>query len=431
MGRKAVVAVVLLLSVTGPLRANAAEKAAPRQPVPSAVAVAAANKTLEEVYGADLANPLAKARLRLALRMVEDAARTDDDPAGKYALLLKARELATDAAELQTAFDAINALAAAYAIDAAALGGETLEKIAPKLDTPDERTLLAGYGIYVLEQFAGENRYGELTRLYPLVQNAAARSASAETKARVALAIDHLRAASAEYQKATPAFDALARNADDPAANEAAGKFELVFGRNASDGLALLAKGPQSPGSWKALAVRDLANPDSADQQSALAEDWWTLAETQTGPARDRLEARSIHWYRRALPGLSGLARAAAEQRLAAAPAGGLPDEGGLPPRHEVAGAPPATPPPPARPPLRLVVVSARWGGGRNWVDVTNKVRQLFKDQSPFFANPSTLGADPTPGWRKRLEITCLKDGRRRRLIRDEDQKLDPVALDQ
>ena len=48
------------------------------------------------VYGADLSDPILSARLRLALRMLNDAGHTKDDSTGKYALLLKARELAVE-----------------------------------------------------------------------------------------------------------------------------------------------------------------------------------------------------------------------------------------------------------------------------------------------------------------------------------------------
>lgn len=408
------------------------KKSATLWPVPSAAAIAKSERVISEVYDAELANPVPSGRLRLALKMLDDAGRTHDDPTAKYALLMKARELAIDAGDLQTAFDCIHALAAEYAIDRPAMGRDTLTKIAPKLDTIDERSLLASYGLFVLQQFASAGRYGELTSLYPLIQNAAKLSASGEVRARVKETIDRLELAKSEYQRLKSEFDTLAADPNNPKANEAVGKFYFIFAGDPEKGLSMLAKGPgpDSSNQWKVLAQRDLANIDSPEEQAALADDWWTLAEQQSEPAKDRLEARSILWYRRALPGLNGLAKTVAEKRLAAAPSPDwLASDDGVPPRHQIVLDPPVLPQPPNRRTSPIVIISARWGGGRRWTDVTEKVRQLFADQTLFNANPSTLGADPTPGWRKRLEITYIRDGQRRRVAFDENGRIDPDQL--
>lgn len=408
------------------------KKTAPLQPIPSAVAIEKADHVIAEVYGAELSDPLPSSRLRLALKMLNDASHTRDDPTGKYALLLKARDLAVEAGDLQTAFDCIQALAAEYTIDGPAMGRDTLGKIAPKLDTIDERALLASYGLFVLQQFANTGRYGELPSLYPLIQNAAKLSASGEVRARVKEAFDRLELAAAEYRKLKPAFDALAANPNDPQANDAVGKFYLLFASDPAKGLSLVAKGPgpDSANPWRVLALRDLANPDAPEEQASLADDWWMLAEQQTVQAKDRLEARSLFWYRRALPGLTGLAKTVAEKRLAAGPSqDSLARDDLTPPRHEVVIDPPGRAPPANPRTPRIVIISARWGGGRRWADVTDKVRQLFADDMLFYANPPTLGVDPTPGWRKRLEITYIRDGERKKLILDEDKRLDPLQL--
>lgn len=434
-GFRALALVVLLSGASAFCLDSTRGKAATLQPVPSAAALEKSDRAIAEVYGADLRDSSPRARLGLALKMLDAASHTGDDPSGKYALLLKARELAIDAGDLQTAFDSIQALAAEYAVDRPDLGRETLTKIAPKLKTLDERALLASYGLFVLQQFASAGRYGELSSLYPLLQNAAQLSASAEVKARVEEAIERFQLAASEYLKVKSAFDALAANPNDPQANEAVGKFYLLYAGDPAKGLPLLARGPgpDSANPWKVLALRDLGNPDTADEQAALAEDWWSLAEQQASPANERLEARAILWYRRALPELTGLAKTVAEKRLADAP----PEDASIsdispPPRHSVVLEPTGRPPQPPNPRnTAVVIVSARWGGGRHWADVTDKVKQLLADQGTFWANPSSLGADPTPGWRKHLEIIYIKEGVRKKLTLDEDKKLDPVLLDQ
>ena len=68
-------------------------------------------------------------------------------------------------------------------------------------------------------------------------------------------------------------------------------------------------------------------------------------------------------------------------------------------------------------------IVSARWGGGEKWVDVTAKVKEWVSGEDDFWADNETLGADPTPGWRKHLEITYKKDGKEKTISVDENGK--------
>ena len=90
----------------------------------------------------------------------------------------------------------------------------------------------------------------------------------------------------------------------------------------------------------------------------------------------------------------------------------GLPTAGARPPAKAPAAAP------------AVKIVSARWGGGNNWSDVTQKMIELVTAGGDIWANPTTLGADPTPGWRKHLEITYVKDGQQKTMRIDEDQQV-------
>lgn len=61
-----------------------------------------------------------------------------------------------------------------------------------------------------------------------------------------------------------------------------------------------------------------------------------------------------------------------------------------------------------------LQVISAVYGGGINWADVTVRVNALLnRPDFEFFARPEWLHADPTPGWNKALVIVYECEGRR------------------
>lgn len=66
-------------------------------------------------------------------------------------------------------------------------------------------------------------------------------------------------------------------------------------------------------------------------------------------------------------------------------------------------------------PGANLLVISAVYGSGANFVDVTYRVNDLLRQPGvEFFARPEWLHADPTPGWNKALVIVYEHKGQRR-----------------
>jgi hypothetical protein len=68
-------------------------------------------------------------------------------------------------------------------------------------------------------------------------------------------------------------------------------------------------------------------------------------------------------------------------------------------------------------------IILARWGGGKNWTDVTERVQEAVARGDAVQANVSFLAADPTPGWKKHLEITYEKAGKQQSAHIDEGQE--------
>ena len=61
-------------------------------------------------------------------------------------------------------------------------------------------------------------------------------------------------------------------------------------------------------------------------------------------------------------------------------------------------------------------IISARWGGGKVWVDVTKNLKEWVAGDDDFWADNESLGSDPTPGWGKTLEIKYKIDGEEKTL---------------
>jgi hypothetical protein len=71
-----------------------------------------------------------------------------------------------------------------------------------------------------------------------------------------------------------------------------------------------------------------------------------------------------------------------------------------------------------------IKIERARWGGGEKWADVTRRVQEAVDQRRTVWASTDFLKTDPTPGWRKHLQITLEKDGRSRTITLDEGRRL-------
>jgi hypothetical protein len=123
----------------------------------------------------------------------------------------------------------------------------------------------------------------------------------------------------AAYPAAKRAFAALAANPNDPAANAAAGRFLCFLKGDWQDGLPFLAAATNDP-ALREPATADLKAPPTAGARAAVADRWWELAEHETALAQQTIRRHARAYYRAALPGLTGPAKAHAERRIAAEP---------------------------------------------------------------------------------------------------------------
>ena len=86
------------------------------------------------------------------------------------------------------------------------------------------------------------------------------------------------------YRRLQGAMDRLKANANDPAANLELGRYYALLKHRWDKALPLLARGGDAV--LQALARQDLANPDKAAGQVALADAWWERSLAEKEPAR-------------------------------------------------------------------------------------------------------------------------------------------------
>src|SRR3954468_24949281 len=105
----------LLLVLLGACPARADAPA----PVPSAAALQRAAQLVREIYGDQLTRAhTAEQKGALAEKLRRAAAETANDPAGRYTLLMLARDMAIEAGTVEAALQTVDEAAKSFAIDA-------------------------------------------------------------------------------------------------------------------------------------------------------------------------------------------------------------------------------------------------------------------------------------------------------------------------
>ena len=293
--------------------APAAAKAKPK-PVPGEAAVADALRTLKATYRADFARRKPEDHLAFAGHLLDLTPLASDGEAMRYAILHEACEQAAKAGDAEMIRRGITELAAAYTIDPVA------ERLRLLMQTREFVSLEAMQAVIASElEIAAQEIDGDDYALASKAAHAAeelARSGSDATALGNAKATyERSRFLGEEYAKLGELTDLLGNISDEGSSH--LGAFQCFTKNDWSAGLAHLAAG--SDEMLKALAAGELMLASSAapaaEQQFALAERWWDLAQKQRGDPRDGILAHAYGWYRRSLDGVPPLVRSKAERR--------------------------------------------------------------------------------------------------------------------
>lgn len=307
------VAALVLLTACAP--AWAAEAALQRLAVPSDAAQEEALKLVREVYKKEYATAKTAAEvLALARKMIDQAAKSTNDPAGCFVLLRTARDIAAKAGDAEVPLTAVEQMAGIFDVDALALKEEALRTASKAAATPDQLLVVAAQASAVAEDAVAVDNYEAATRLGELAYAAAQRSRDADAARRVAARNHQIAAFAQEFAAVKAAMATLEKTPTDAAASLRVGRHLCVLKGDWERGLPLLARGTDPE--LKGLAEKDLKGADAAVEQVALGDAWWTLADARDARESDAWRLRAGHWYEKALPGVTGLTKAKLEKRL-------------------------------------------------------------------------------------------------------------------
>ena len=280
--------------------------------VPSDEARQAARKQINAIFADPI--PTSADKEKRAKVLLQTARQANVQGAEQFEVLNLAREVAAVGGKIRLAYQAIDQLDAAFEFDAHAIRLATLASAANARLAPDDKREVVVAGVEMIEELIDRDDYDRALSVADEMRPLAVRVADVELRKALVERRDRASQLRRAYRKVEPAFRKLAQNANDPDANLAVGKWQLFQKANWNKALPLLAKG--SDDALAAAARAELKVPSNHEEEGALANMWWELAKEEKDVAtRDVLLGRALAWYRRAGPGLKGLAAAQARAR--------------------------------------------------------------------------------------------------------------------
>ncbi len=276
-----------------------------RAPVPDAQAEQAARKEAGEIYGGRFA--LAKTtaeKTALATEMIEAAGKLRDGAAGQYALLKVAVEIAAGAGDAPTALRAVEELVERFEVPGPKLAAETLLAAAGNATTSSQREAVGEAVLGIADAVADADEYALALKLCESARSFAQKAKQFPLAKDLTAKIEAIKRRQIAFQEYRAAWAVLDKSPTEPAANLATGRHLCFVKGDWDSGVPKLALGSDT--ALKDVAVKDLRGATSAEEQAAIGDAWWDLAETKQGSERDTLRLRAGFWYRQAAPKLAG-----------------------------------------------------------------------------------------------------------------------------
>ncbi len=254
-------------------------------------------------------------KLPLAEMLLVRAKEAAEDPTARFVMLGEALRFSAEAGNVTTAGAAIKALAAAYQTDVWHLRRTASAQLGRTARTDEDRQAAVKAMFDLAALALEEEQFDAADQFAGVCLALAVKARDVEMRKQEDALVKRIRVAARLFEKYRPAFETLEQSPDDPDANLAAGEYLCFQKGDWPRGLRHLARG--SDAALKALAEADRAKPRDPAEQIALGDRWWDVADSLIAAVqKSTVQSRSARWYRPAVAGLSGLARARVQKRL-------------------------------------------------------------------------------------------------------------------
>lgn len=285
-----------------------------KAPVPDAAEQKAAKKIIKKIFKKEFAKKKIHEKLALARTLLQQGEDTEDDSTTRYVMFLEARDLAAKTGHADLTVKVIDQMAEYYDVDAIQMKLDSFKTVGRSISRPEYEPMLCQAYLKLAQSAIARDRYKEAGKALLQTESLAKKLRNVPLMTRARAQRSDVSRLQKAHNKLKAARKKLAENPDDPDANLSVGRFLCIIKGDWSDGLPLLAKG--SDAGLKALAEQDVAGPSDAAERTDLADGWWQLAQEQKKNLRDVFQERAVHWYKKALPDLSGPREAKVKRRL-------------------------------------------------------------------------------------------------------------------
>ncbi len=297
------------------LAAGAARGESKKAPVPSPEAQTAIRQQARALYADRFEEAKTdQEKTALAEEILHAALQLEDGTADQYALLDIARGVAAAGGDPERALTIVRAITDRFELQAARVQAETLLAVAKGATSKPARKALAEAAGPVAGELADWRDFATAVRLAEAGRAAAYRAREIDLAKALAGQVEAIKQRQAAHAAYREAAEKLKADPTDPAANQTVGIYLCLEEGDWAQGVSHLALGGESE--LQAAAVKDLNGAETVEQQLAIADAWWELAEAR--PETEALMRRAGTWYRRAEPKATGLAKVKIEKQLAA-----------------------------------------------------------------------------------------------------------------
>jgi hypothetical protein len=285
-------------------------------PVPDQAVQLRAEKDIKETYGADYAKHRPADMRALAAKLLGQAADPKEESASRFVLLREARDLAAQAGDSNRTLEAIDALSRLFALDDLLDMKTTALETAGRFATsPAACSALVENALEVVEEAVAADDFDRSLRLLKTAEAAAPKTDHGRLVAVVRAWRNELPAWRKQYEQAQEAALVLQEDLADPEANLVRGRYPCFIKEQWDLGLPYLALG--SDGRLRELAGKELTRPLSPAELAELGDLWRRHADREQGLAKLHTLRHAHDCCQRALPDLTGVARAKAAKTSA------------------------------------------------------------------------------------------------------------------
>jgi len=296
--------------------ATGAQDSPARHPVPGADALAQTERVVREVYGAKFQAATSPSKqTALAREILAHAGENRDEPAAQYYLLHVAKNIAVEAGDTATALEAADRLARTFQVDGLKLKLDAVQRLQQSSRFASAKAGLAAAALDLVDEVLAADDLEAARRLTQVAVTASRASRDRDLARRATDCDTEMQRVARMHAECKKALEVLDTSPADPKANLAAGRFACLIQGRWERGIPMLALGGDA--ALAATAQKDLKRPVFAEDQLALADAWWKLADGADGRQQKSLMLRAGAWYKLARPGTpAGLARVKIDKRL-------------------------------------------------------------------------------------------------------------------